>query len=76
MKLIYKLFLILISVFFFILIIGNLTPQGRTAFHVIGLMPELVPFIPLKVQKYFTNNPIHEEISYIHNSKKVRWEFI
>ncbi len=71
MKLIYKLFLILISVFFFILIIGNLTPQGRTAFHVIGLMPELVPFIPLKVQKYFTNNPIHEEISYIHNSKKV-----
>ena len=71
MKLSYKLFLILISFFFLTLIIGNLTPQGRSAFHVIGLMPELVPFIPFKTQKYFTNNPIHEKISYIHNSKKV-----
>jgi len=72
MKLTYKLFLILISFFFLILIVANLTPQGRTAFHVIGLMPELVSFIPFKVQKYFTSKPIHQKISYIHKSKNIQ----
>ena len=40
------------------------TPQGRTAVRTLLFIPQVLPAIPIKPQKWFTGDPIYEQITF------------
>lgn len=44
--------------------LGTLTPQGRAAVNAGLFIPQVLPDLPIKPQKWFTRTPVLEETSY------------
>ena len=45
-------------------VLTAVTPQGRTAVRTLLFIPQILPAIPIKPQKWFTSDPIYKQITF------------